>query len=369
MGSVEVTGLTKIFPPDVLVLDNLDITINDGEFFSLLGPSGCGKTTLLRTIAGLESASAGQINIGDRTVTHLSPGKRNVAMVFQDYALYPHMTVRDNIAYPLKVQRVAKAERFSRAESAAESLSLGKLLERRPSQLSGGQQQRAALARAMACRPDVFLLDEPLSNLDARLRLEARGFLKELQSEIGVTTVFVTHDQSEALALSDRMAVLSAGKIMQIGTPREFFHAPSNVFVAEFIGMTPINIIPASISDSTLHFGGMSVQLAEVDLNKLHGGRELVVGIRPEYLHAIDPLSASSNIEGTVRLIENLGTHHMVSIDVDQKVVRGLVPDGHEPSLHESIRFVPTLDRLMIFDSQTGEALIHGLSGSVIQDR
>jgi len=361
MGSVEVTDLVKIFPPDVQVLKDLDLTIEDGEFFSLLGPSGCGKTTLLRTIAGLETPTSGEIAISGRPVGALPPGKRNVAMVFQDYALYPHMTVRDNIAYPLKVQKTAKAERYERAESAAKSLSLGELLDRRPSQLSGGQQQRAALARAMACRPDVFLLDEPLSNLDARLRLEARGFLKELQSEIGVTTVFVTHDQSEALALSDRMAVLNAGNIMQIGSPREFFHSPANLFVAEFIGMTPVNALPATLAGNHLRFGGADIVLSAEDLGRVGKAGSLVVGVRPEYVHPQPLQDHHTGITGKVRLLENLGTHHLVSIDVDETVVRGLVLDGQEPKVHETVSLFAEPERVMIFDGETGDALLHGL--------
>lgn len=361
MGSVEVTDLVKIFPPDVQVLKDLDLTIHDGEFFSLLGPSGCGKTTLLRTIAGLETPTSGEISISGRPVASLPPGKRNVAMVFQDYALYPHMTVRENITYPLKVQKTPKAERNERAESAATSLSLGELLDRRPSQLSGGQQQRAALARAMACRPDVFLLDEPLSNLDARLRLEARGFLKELQSEIGVTTVFVTHDQSEALALSDRMAVLNAGNIMQIGSPREFFHSPANLFVAEFIGMTPVNTLPAKVEGNRLHFGGSQIGISPDDVSRIEKASGLIVGVRPEYVHPQPLHDHHVGMTGRVRLLENLGTHHMVSIDVDGAVVRGLVLDGQEPSLHETVSFVAEPERVMIFDAESGAALLHGL--------
>src|SRR5205814_3881790 len=222
------------------------------EFFALLGPSGCGKTTLLRTIAGLEEATEGTVSIGDTDVTALPPGRRNVAMVFQDYALFPHMNVADNIAYPLKVRKVPREERRRRAVDAAASLSLHGLADRRPAELSGGQQQRVALARAVACHPAVFLFDEPLSNLDARLRLEARTFLKKLQRDLGVTTVFVTHDQAEALALADRIAVMDAGRIRQLGTPREVFGRPANTFVANFIGSTPMNLLPATVDGGDL---------------------------------------------------------------------------------------------------------------------
>ncbi|PZU29351.1 MAG: ABC transporter, partial [Actinomyces sp.] len=229
-------GLVKQYPNGVRGVDGVDLSIAEGEFFALLGPSGCGKTTLLRTIAGLESITEGTLHIGGVDMTGAEPGQRGVAMVFQDYALFPHMNVSDNIAYPLRVRGVAKARRRRAAADTASRLSLAELLERKPGQLSGGQQQRVALARAITTKPDVLLLDEPLSNLDARLRLEARTFLKDLQRSLGVTSVFVTHDQAEALALADRIAVMRDGRIQQVGTPREIFHRPANEFVASFIG-------------------------------------------------------------------------------------------------------------------------------------
>src|SRR5690606_16040252 len=221
----------------------------------------CGKTTLLRTIAGLESPTSGTVRIGDRDVTALPPGARDVAMVFQDYALFPHMTVVENIAYPLKIRRQPRAERTAHATAVGEQLGLGGLMARRPAELSGGQQQRVALARAVACRPSVFLFDEPLSNLDARLRLEARTFLKRLQRELGVTTVFVTHDQAEALALADRIAVMESGQIRQLGTPREVFARPANTFVANFIGSTPMNLLPAEITNGAVKVAGHSLPI------------------------------------------------------------------------------------------------------------
>jgi multiple sugar transport system ATP-binding protein len=242
MAAITMNELVKEFPGGVRAVDGLSLTIEDGEFFALLGPSGCGKTTLLRTIAGLELATEGRLQIGDRDVTSTSPGDRQVAMVFQDYALFPHMEVAENIAYPLKIQKVAKGTRLAKAEDVGNGLSLDGLMERRPGQLSGGQQQRVALARAVASNPVVFLFDEPLSNLDARLRLEARTFLKRLQRELDITTVFVTHDQAEALALADRIAVMRDGKILQVGTPRDVFANPANTFVAGFIGSPPMNL-------------------------------------------------------------------------------------------------------------------------------
>ena len=218
MAGIDIEGLSTVYPNGVRAVDGLDLSVADGEFFALLGPSGCGKTTLLRTIAGLESATEGTVRIDGHDVTRTEPGKRGVAMVFQDYALFPHMTVAENITYPLKVRRAPAAQRTAAAERTSTELSLQGLLDRRPGQLSGGQQQRVALARAIASEGRVLLLDEPLSNLDARLRLEARTFLKKLQRDLGITTVFVTHDQAEALALADRIAVMQAGKLRQLGS-------------------------------------------------------------------------------------------------------------------------------------------------------
>ena len=248
MAGIDIEGLATVYPNGVRAVDGLDLHVADGEFFALLGPSGCGKTTLLRTIAGLEPASEGTVRIDAADVTRTEPGKRGVAMVFQDYALFPHMSVSENITYPLKVRRVAAATRADVASRTAGELSLDGLLERKPGQLSGGQQQRVALARAIASEGKVLLLDEPLSNLDARLRLEARTFLKKLQRDLGITTVFVTHDQAEALALADRIAVMDSGKLRQLGSPREVFARPANTFVANFIGSTPMNLLPGKVT-------------------------------------------------------------------------------------------------------------------------
>ncbi|MFD0479570.1 ABC transporter ATP-binding protein [Nonomuraea thailandensis] len=259
MAAIELRGLTKVYPGGVKALDALDLAIPDGEFFALLGPSGCGKTTLLRTIAGLETASGGAVVIGGRDVTGVQPGGRDVAMVFQDYALFPHMDVTDNIAYPLRIKKVAKGARRDKAAEVGARLGLDHLMDRRPGQLSGGQQQRVALARVMATQAQAYLFDEPLSNLDARLRLEARTFLKKLQRELGVTTVFVTHDQAEALAMADRMAVMEAGHIRQIGTPAEVFQRPANTFVAGFIGSTPMNLLDGTVRGDTLEVAGCKI--------------------------------------------------------------------------------------------------------------
>jgi multiple sugar transport system ATP-binding protein len=354
MTDLRISELTKVFPGGVRAVDTLDLHIADGEFFALLGPSGCGKTTLLRTIAGLENTTAGTIAIGDRDVTTLPAGDRGIAMVFQDYALYPHMTTIDNIAYPLKVRRIDKRERHDRARTAAADLSLQELLDRRPGQLSGGQQQRVALARAIAAEPRLFLFDEPLSNLDARLRLEARTFLKRLQHELGITTVYVTHDQSEALALADRMAVMRDGRICQIGRPSEFFHRPASVFVAGFIGSTPMNLLDGVAAGGHVDFG--DVTLPAPAGAEPGDGESVVYGIRPEYVALRDEPTEPA-LAGTVRMIENLGTHHLVSIDVGAMLLRATVVDGSEPQIGARVQAVPEARRALLYRRSDGVLL------------
>jgi multiple sugar transport system ATP-binding protein len=354
MPDVRVQSLTKVFPGGVKAIDDLTLEIGDGEFFALLGPSGCGKTTLLRTIAGLEAASSGTVAIGDVDVTRLPPGRRDVAMVFQDYALYPHMTIADNIAYPLKIKKVDKAKRQETTTGVAEQLQLTQLLDRRPAQLSGGQQQRAALARAVACRPQVFLFDEPLSNLDARLRLEARTFLKRLQKELGITTVYVTHDQSEALALADRMAVMREGRIRQLGTPREVFLRPANLFVAAFIGSTPMNLLPGTVVDGGIRIGDGVVQSSGSAQALLGDGEEVVLGARPEYT-ALHREQQPGSIAGSVAVLESLGAETLVMLEAGSLTVQATVPEGDEPAVGESVFAVPDPERSLLYRKESGE--------------
>ncbi|WP_219414272.1 ABC transporter ATP-binding protein [Pseudonocardia nigra] len=355
MADIVLNQLVKEYPGGVRAVDSLDLTIADGEFFALLGPSGCGKTTLLRSIAGLETVTGGSITIGGRDVTRLAPGDRDVAMVFQDYALFPHMTVRDNIAYPLRIKKVAKAERHAKADETAEGLSLGGLLERRPGQLSGGQQQRAALARAVACHPQVFLFDEPLSNLDARLRLEARTFLKRLQRDLGVTTVFVTHDQAEALAMSDRMAVMQAGRIRQIGTPKEVFQRPTSTFVAGFIGSTPMNLLDAAVDRDTVTVAGAVLPLPDSARGHVRDGEKVVFAARPEYL-TLRAEPTAGGIEGVVAIVENMGVGALVSLDAgDDVIVQVTVPEGQEPEPGTRGWAVAAPERVLLYRAGDGE--------------
>ncbi|MFL6074764.1 MAG: ABC transporter ATP-binding protein [Mycobacteriales bacterium] len=360
MAEIELRALTKVYPNGVRAVDSLDLTIVDGEFFALLGPSGCGKTTLLRTIAGLEPATGGRLLIGGKDVTTIPPGARDVAMVFQDYALFPHMSVVDNIAYPLRLRKVGKGERRAKAADVGSSLSLAELMERRPAQLSGGQQQRVALARAIACRPQVFLFDEPLSNLDARLRLEARTFLKKLQKELGVTTVFVTHDQAEALALSDRMAVMEAGRIRQVGTPREVFNRPANLFVANFIGSTPMNTLDGVAEQGGVRVAGVRLPLPDWAAPHVTDGEKLTWAARPEYLRYADPDADGAvpeqALRGEVTILEHLGVTSLVTLTLtDGTSVQVTVPEEKEPAIGSPGAVVANPDRVLLYRLDDGE--------------
>ncbi|HEY7597923.1 MAG TPA: ABC transporter ATP-binding protein [Actinophytocola sp.] len=351
MAGIELTELSTVYPNGVRAVDSLDLSVRDGEFFALLGPSGCGKTTLLRTIAGLEQATSGTVSIGDADVTRAEPGRRRVAMVFQDYALFPHMTVAQNIAYPLRVRHASRAAQREAAARTSAGLGLAGLLERRPAQLSGGQQQRVALARAIAMEADVLLLDEPLSNLDARLRLEARTFLKRLQRDLGLTTVFVTHDQAEALALADRIAVMSQGRIRQLGSPKEVFQRPGDTFVANFIGSTPMNLLSGTVSGGLVEVAG--ARLKPPPGVSLADGAAVTAGIRPEYLHVS---AAADGITGTVSIVENLGVTSLVTVECPGEALVGVtVPEGEEPSVGSTITAAPDPGRLLLYDGETDE--------------
>jgi multiple sugar transport system ATP-binding protein len=367
MAGIELTQLSTVYPNGVRAVDDLSLTIADGEFFALLGPSGCGTTTLLRTIAGLERASAGTVSIGEADVTRDEPGRRRVAMVFQDYALFPHMTVAQNIAYPLRVRRAPKSAQQEAATRNAAGLGLESLLARRPAQLSGGQQQRVALARAIAMEADVLLLDEPLSNLDARLRLEARTFLKRLQRDLGMTTVFVTHDQAEALALADRIAVMSDGRIRQLGTPKEVFQRPVDTFVANFIGSTPMNLLAGTVSDGRVEVAG--ARLSPPSGLDLADGTPVTAGIRPEYLHA-SAAGSEDGITGTVAIVENLGVTSLVTVECPGEELLGLtVAEGAEPAVGATVTAVPDPGRLLLYHGETSELLGEAKVESEVAER
>jgi multiple sugar transport system ATP-binding protein len=311
----------------------IDLDIADGECVVLLGPSGCGKTTLLRLLAGLESADAGNIYIGDRRVNDVAASDRDVAMVFQNYALYPHFSVFDNIAFPLRSRRVVRSEIERRVRDAAGRVGLTDLLARRPAQLSGGQQQRVALARAIVRQPTVYLMDEPLSNLDAQLRLQTRGELKRLHQELGTTMVYVTHDQAEAMTLGTRIAILRHGAIVQAGSPMELYRQPVNTFVATFLGSPPMNLIEAP-----------------------GNGARVTIGVRPEDI-AISAAPTADAIEAAPILIEQLGNETLVTFDYQgQRLVARMPADRSiEPNRPAWIR-LPS-DRVLAFDADTGNRI------------
>ena len=317
MAGIRVDDLTKRFG-STLAVDSLSLEVMDREFLALLGPSGCGKTSTLRMISGLERPTAGRIRFGEQDVTALTADKRDVAMVFQSYALYPHMTVRQNLLFPLQNMRLPRREQETRVDEAARMLGIAELLERRPSQLSGGQRQRVALGRAIVRRAGVFLLDEPLSNLDARLRVGMRSRLKRLHAELRQTFVYVTHDQTEAMTMADRVAVLAAGRLQQLGTPDDVYQRPANRFVAEFIGNPPMNFLPAAAERTNGHVtliiaGAERVPLADPVLAAA-ALDAVTVGIRPEAFSLV--ADGAGLVRGSVSLVEPLYPDVFVTVDV-----------------------------------------------------
>ncbi|HMM96166.1 sn-glycerol-3-phosphate ABC transporter ATP-binding protein UgpC [Phycicoccus sp.] len=303
MATVKFDEATRIYPGnDTPSVDKLNIDIQDGEFLVLVGPSGCGKSTSLRMLAGLEEVNGGKIWIGDRDVTDLSPKDRDVAMVFQNYALYPHMTVADNMGFALKIAGVDKSEIRKRVEEAAKILDLTQYLERKPKALSGGQRQRVAMGRAIVRSPQVFLMDEPLSNLDAKLRVQTRTQIASLQRRLGVTTVYVTHDQVEAMTMGDRIALLKDGILQQCATPREMYDNPANLFVAGFIGSPAMNLVTVPVGADGAKFGNHNVAIPRE--GSADGGSEVIVGVRPE---DVEVTTNNDGLELTVDVVEELG--------------------------------------------------------------
>lgn len=309
MATVSFKKATRVYPgAEKPAVDALDLEIADGEFLVLVGPSGCGKSTSLRMLAGLEDVNAGQIFIGDRDVTDVQPKNRDIAMVFQNYALYPHMTVRDNMGFALKIAGVPKDEIKKRVDEAARILDLEPYLERKPKALSGGQRQRVAMGRAIVRKPQVFLMDEPLSNLDAKLRVQTRTQIASLQRELGVTTVYVTHDQTEALTMGDRIAVLNFGVLQQVGTPQEMYERPANEFVAGFIGSPAMNLGKFNVEGKFAKLGPASIPLSEATLAAItpEDGGKITIGFRPEGLEVVEPGENTIPIE--VDFVEELGS-------------------------------------------------------------
>ncbi len=333
VGEIVLDHVTKAFGNGVVAVDDVALTIGEGEFMVLVGPSGCGKTTLLRSIGGLERISSGRILIGDRDVTRLQPADRDLAMVFQNYALYPHMTVQKNLAYGLRVRKIPRAERDRRVNEVAALLGLDELLDRRPGQLSGGQQQRVAMGRAIVREPQAFLMDEPLSNLDAKLRVSMRTSLQQLHKRLGTTTVYVTHDQIEAMTLGQRVSVMRDGRLQQVSAPQTLYEEPANSFVAAFIGSPPMNLVEARLAGDSVSFGGFSIPLHRDRRPRFANDGRVVLGIRPEAFEDVQFAERGlPHIEVDVEVLEELGSdaHLFFPVEAEQVVIEDAISDERE---------------------------------------
>ena len=364
MHDVAFEKVTKKFGK-VVAVNNISFQVNKGELFTLLGPSGCGKTTTLRLIAGLEIPQSGNIYIKGKNVEKLFPKDRNIGMVFQNYALFPHMNVFDNIAYPLKIRKQPQKEIIHKVTEIAKNLQTEELLSRKPNQISGGQQQRVALGRAMVQEPNVFLFDEPLSNLDAKLRTEARSFLKHIQKEMKTTAIYVTHDQKEAMAISDRIAILDKGVIMQVGTPKEVYKNPENVFVAGFIGDPPTNLLNCSIkynqNKTVLDFLQFKLDISPIrDLvrEKVNNEEAIIFGIRPEDITVEYKDASPNSIKGEVFVVERLGPETIIHVKIGNLIL--IVRDFSEPdiTMGDTIWLKIDFNNVHIYKKEDGKIII-----------
>ncbi len=356
MASVTLDHVTKKFG-EVTAVNDININVNDKEFLVLVGPSGCGKSTTLRLIAGLEELTAGNIYIGDRLVNDVAPKDRDIAMVFQSYALYPHMSVYDNLAFGLKLRKTPKKEIDRRVHEAAEILGIGTLLNRKPKQLSGGQRQRVAVARAIVRNPSVFLFDEPLSNLDAKLRVQTRAEITKLQNRLQTTSVYVTHDQIEAMTMGHRLAVMNAGKIQQVGTPLEVYDRPQTVFVAQFIGTPPMNFFDATIDGNRLQAETFSLPLPGG--RRTTDGQRVKAGIRPENILASHESGrgATARVQAVVDIVEPIGHQAIVHSRVGPDLLVAAFDSHNMPRVGETIELVVEVDALHLFDAGTESRL------------
>ena len=359
MATVTFDNASRVYPgQERPAVDNLNIEIGDGEFLVLVGPSGCGKSTSLRMLAGLEEIDAGRILIGDRDVTDVPPKDRDIAMVFQNYALYPHMTVADNMGFALKIAGTPKAEIRKRVEDAAAILDLSEYLDRKPKALSGGQRQRVAMGRAIVRSPQVFLMDEPLSNLDAKLRVSTRTQIASLQRRLGVTTVYVTHDQTEAMTMGDRVAVLDRGVLQQIDSPRRMYDHPNNVFVAGFIGSPAMNLLEEKLTDQGVQFGGAVLPVDRATLSDTDQST-VTVGVRPEDLELVGD---EQGIAVEIDVVEELGADAFIygrraGSDETAKPFIARVDGRRPPAKGETVYFRPKEGHLHLFDAKSGKRL------------
>jgi multiple sugar transport system ATP-binding protein len=362
MATVTFDHVNKIYG-DFQAVHDLNLEIADGEFMVLVGPSGCGKTTSLRMIAGLEEISSGELRIGDRVVNDVPPKDRDIAMVFQSYALYPHMSVRENLAFGLKLRKVPKAEIERRVNEAAETIQLQKLLDRKPKELSGGQRQRVALGRAIVREPAVFLMDEPLSNLDAKLRVQTRAEIARLHQRLGTTMVYVTHDQIEAMTMGTRIAVMNEGLLQQVGTPQTLYDHPINRFVAGFIGSPSMNFVDVTVDGS----GDAARLMGPADwsipipqrLRETAGiaGRKLVAGFRPEHLDIGEAASDVGSFQARADVVEYLGNEELLHVSAADKDIVAIVNSSHRVRSGDIVDLVLPLDKLHLFDAETGAAM------------
>jgi len=366
---VEVTfdHVTKIFgegEEKVVAADDVTFTVKDKELIVFLGPSGSGKSTLLRLVAGLELPTSGDIIVGDKVVTDLSPRERDVAMVFQSYALYPFMSVFGNIAFPLKLRKLPKNEIKAKVEQAADILNIRRLLDRTPGQLSGGEMQRVALARCIVRNPQVFLFDEPLSNLDAKLRVTTRGFLKRLQKDLGITSIYVTHDQEEAMTIADRIVVLDKGKVQQIDRPENIYSGPQNIFVAGFMGSPPMNLIEGQLvtKDGKRFFDARSMNF-EITPDLIQGEnleqtKKITLGIRPEHVRvAVTPSRHAQTFRGKLYITESVGSVKYAMIEIDDVMIRAMTEMEFNLDIGENVHFIFELKHAHFFDGESGNRL------------
>lgn len=354
--SLIIKDLTVKFD-NVTAVDKLDLTIEDGTLVSLLGPSGCGKSTTLFTIAGFNKAENGNILFDDKCVDEVKPENRNIGMVFQNYALYPHLNVYENIAFPLKMKKFKKNEIKDLVEEIAKLVKIEDLLKRKPSQISGGQQQRVAIARALVKKPKILLLDEPLSNLDAHLRIDMREEIRRIQKELKITTVFVTHDQEEAMTISDKIALLNKGKLQQFDKPQNLYIKPKNLFVSKFLGNPPINIIEGYVEGDTLNILDKSIDITNLLKEKSLEDGSYDIGIRCEDFYVVDSFE-KCDIEGQVSMVEIIGREAIVKIIVKDKILRCIVPYEKLNSISEKVFLKIKNEKIYIFSKTTGDNLL-----------
>ncbi len=358
MSYIELRNVYKVYGNDVLAINNFNLNIEKNEFVALIGPSGCGKSTLLRMIAGLEEISYGDLLIDGKKMNDVHAKDRDIAMVFQNYALYPHLSIYDNIAFGLKLRKVDKKTIHEKVTQVAKILGLEEYLEKKPNELSGGQRQRVALGRAIVQGSNIFLMDEPLSNLDAKLRTKMRVEILRLHKQLGVTTIYVTHDQVEAMTMADRIVVLNKGVIQQVGTPTELYSNPANLFVAKFIGDPEINLINATIQNGELIFGEYKIPLPDtIKSGKNYEGKEIYLGLRAEHF-SDDRLTVENNpaqtITSEIELIEMRGDHCIIFTNINQQSIQLKVPADRGYTIGDNISFVANYDKMFLFDKETG---------------